>query len=218
MRCAMIKAVLFDMDGTLLNTLTDLTRSVNFALKSLGCPERSEAEVAQFVGNGIANAIRLALPDGSDAETASRALELFTEHYEKNSRVDTGAYPGVVRLLRSLERLGYGTAIVSNKFDGAVRELSDAFFGVAVAIGESEAMRRKPAPDMVYEALRRLGCRPEEAVYVGDTEVDYLTATNSGCTPLLVSWGFRSRAQLEKLGAPIAASAEEALEIIRSLG
>jgi phosphoglycolate phosphatase len=214
----MIKAVLFDMDGTLLNTLTDLTRSVNFALKSLGCPERSEAEVAQFVGNGIANAIRLALPDGSDAETASRALELFTEYYEKNSRVDTGAYPGVVRLLRSLERLGYGTAIVSNKFDGAVRELSDVFFGVAVAIGESEAMRRKPAPDMVYEALRRLGCRPDEAVYVGDTEVDYLTATNSGCTPLLVSWGFRSRVQLEKLGAPIAASAEEALEIIRSLG
>ena len=214
----MMKAVLFDMDGTLLDTLSDLTRSVNFALKSLGCPERSKSEVAQFVGNGIANAIRLALPPEADAGTQSRALALFTAHYEKNSRVDTGAYPGVVRLLRSLERLGYGTAIVSNKFDGAVRELNDAFFGVAVAIGESEHMRRKPAPDMVREALRRLGCRPDEAVYVGDTEVDYLTAVNSGCAPLLVSWGFRDRAQLEKLGAPVAASAEEALAIICSLG
>ena len=113
---------------------------------------------------------------------------------------------------------GLARAALGAKVDGAVRELNDAFFGVAVAIGESDNLRRKPAPDMVREALRRLGCRPDEAVYVGDTEVDYLTAVNSGCAPLLVSWGFRDRAQLEKLGAPVASSAEEALAIICSLG
>lgn len=207
------------MDGTLLNTLTDLARSANFALEQMGYPRRSADDIRRFIGNGVANLIRCAVPEGAGEDNATRTLKIFTDHYSWHSQIDTHPYPGVPEMLKALRERGYLTAIVSNKFDGAVKDLNRRWFGVHVAIGESDSCRRKPAPDMVFAALKALGVSNQDAVYVGDTEVDLMTAENSGCSPLLVSWGYRSKAELLALGDyPIADHAGEILSWIEALG
>ena len=215
----MKKAVIFDMDGTLLDTLPDLARSCNYALASLGYPARTTDEVRRFIGNGAINLMRRAVPADAGEAAARRALDIFRAHYDAHSEVDTRPYPGVSELLAALHRDGWLTAIVSNKFDSAVKELNRRWFGVHVAVGESDRLRRKPAPDMVDAALAELGCTAAEAVYVGDTDVDYHTAVNSGCTPVLVSWGYRPRAELEAMGGgcAIAAGPDELMAALNRL-
>ena len=208
----MLQAAIFDLDGTLLYTLPDLARSVNFAMRTLGFPERSFEQIRSYIGNGIENLVRCALPEGTPAEIQSRAIRIFREHYSQNSQIDTRPYDGIPELLEALRSRNIGTAIVSNKPDGDVQVLNRAWFRVDVAIGESSACRRKPAPDMVLAACARLGVRPEECAYIGDSEVDHATAAAAGCRCILVSWGYRSRERLEALpGAKIADTPEEVL-------
>jgi phosphoglycolate phosphatase len=195
--------VIFDMDGTLLDTLEDLTDSVNFALARHGFPCRKKEEIRSFVGNGVARLMELAIPDGVDNLHFEKCLEDFRSHYSENMQNKTGAYKGIMALLGQLSEEGYKIAVVSNKFDKAVKELSQSYFGeyIKVAIGESKNIAKKPAPDTVFKALEELGSTAEKSVYVGDSEVDVKTAKNSGLVCVGVTWGFRDREVLEQKGA-----------------
>ncbi len=214
----MYNTVIFDLDGTLLNTLEDLKNSVNFALCKYGFPQRSTDEIRRFVGNGVERLVRLSVPEGTPEDVNSDVLEVFKEHYALNSKVLTAPYDGVTQLLQTLNDCGIKTAVVSNKFDAAVKQLCGEFFGelLVCAIGESETVRRKPAPDSVFEALARLGSRKEESLYVGDSEVDVATAKNAGLFCVGVIWGFRDRALLEEKGAD--AVIERPCELLELLG
>ena len=200
-----INTVVFDMDGTVLNTLYDLTASVNHVLTQFGMPLRRQDEYRMFFGNGIRFAIKCAAPEGTSDETLDRMLPLFREHYDAHCLDNTKPYDGIPELMRRLKDDGYKIAIVSNKIDSAVKELHERFFSdcVDVAIGEQEGIRRKPAPDMVMEALRLLDSKQEEAIYIGDSEVDIQTADNSGLDCISVLWGFRDRELLIKNGAKV---------------
>lgn len=193
--------VIFDMDGTLLNTLEDLTDSVNAAMRAFGRPERTLGEVRQFVGNGVLKLMERSVPEGREAADFEEIYEWFKDYYSKHSQEKTRPYDGILELVRNLKDRGYKMAIVSNKFHDAVCQLSHLYFGdlLPVSIGENEAagIRKKPAPDTVLSALKELGSEPGKAVYVGDSEVDYATAVNSGLDCVLVSWGFRDRKLLE---------------------
>lgn len=198
----MINTVLFDLDGTLLNTLDDLCDSTNFALRQFGYPERSIDEIRTFVGEGVRLLIERAMPaeakDGTD-----EVLAVFAAHYDKNKENKTRPYDGVSEMLGQVCRT-YKTAIVSNKYDSAVAALRDKLFPeVALAVGEREGLNKKPSPDMPLYALEKLGSRRENAVYVGDSNIDILTARNSGLPVIAVSWGFRPRRMLEEMGADI---------------
>lgn len=199
------KAVVFDLDGTLLNTLEDLKDAVNAALRSHQMPERSLEEVRNFVGNGIAKLIERSVPDNTGKEEQEEVLRIFCEYYGVHCQDKTVPYDGILELLSKLGEEGYRIAVVSNKAHFAVKELIPHYFSnlIPVAMGENEraGVAKKPAPDMVWKALEELGCSREEAVYVGDSDVDYETAKNSGLDFIGVSWGFRGRAFLEKLGA-----------------
>lgn len=203
----MIKAVIFDLDGTLLDTLEDLWASTNAALTQYGFPARTLEEVRAFVGNGVKNLMLRALEISEPQECPQfeKILAAFKAHYAVHSNDRTRAYPGVPELLSQLKRAGIGMAIVSNKLDAAVRQLNQIYFSeyIAVAIGENEAagIRKKPAPDTVFAALKQLGARAEEAVYVGDSEVDIATAKNAGLPCISVTWGFRDEACLAAHGA-----------------
>lgn len=203
----MIKAVIFDLDGTLLDTLEDLWASTNAALTQYGFPARTLEEVRAFVGNGVKNLMLRALEISEPQECPQfeEILAAFKAHYAVHSNDRTRAYPGVPELLSQLKRAGIGMAIVSNKLDAAVRQLNQIYFSeyIAVAIGENEAagIRKKPAPDTVFAALKQLGVGAEEAVYVGDSEVDIATAKNSGLPCISVTWGFRDEACLAVHGA-----------------
>lgn len=197
------KAVIFDLDGTLLNTIEDLKNSVNYALESCGMPVRTLDEVRRFVGNGIKNLMRRAVPDGEDNPLFEKAFLLFKEHYSKNCCVMTKAYDGIPEMLDRLHGEGIKTAIVSNKAENAVKILSDIFFGGMTAFGDKEGRERKPAPDTVFAALDELGVKPEDAVYSGDSEVDIMTAANAGMKCISVSWGFKGRKFLEEHNAEI---------------
>lgn len=199
------KAVIFDLDGTLLNTLQDLTDAVNASLTSNGLPGRTIEEVRVFVGNGIKKLLERAVPGGMDNPHFSDVESFFREYYGKHCLDKTVPYDGILPLLGQLRELGIRMAVVSNKADFAVQELIPVYFDdmISVAHGENEksGIRKKPAADMVYQALRELGCRPEEAIYVGDSDVDIDTAKNAGLDVISVSWGFRSRAFLKEHGA-----------------
>ena len=207
------QTILFDMDGTVLDTLEDLWASTNAILRELGCPERTRDEIRSYVGNGAANQLRRALPPGSSEELLAEALRRYQAHYAAHCRDHTRPYPGVTEALRRLDAAGKKLAVVSNKPDRAVRLLSGEHFGalLPVAIGEMPERRRKPAPDTVLAALEALGAPREGAVYVGDSEVDVETAKNAGVPLIAVSWGFRSRAQLETAGAETIADTPEQL-------
>ena len=196
---------IFDLDGTLLDTLSDLACSVNHALHQHGMPQRTLDEVRQFVGNGVRMLMTRAVPDGEQNPLFEAAFQTFREHYLEHSLDHTRPYDGVPEMLAALRRRGRRVAVVSNKFYLATQELCQHFFPdtVEVAIGEHEAegIRRKPAPDTVNEALRLLGADREGAVYVGDSDVDLMTARNSGLPCVSVLWGFRDRYFLSQHGA-----------------
>lgn len=198
------QAVIFDLDGTLLNTLDDLAASVNYALQKFHKPLRTVEEVRGFVGNGIAKLIERAVPDGTDKPQQEEILQTFREYYGQHCQDKTAPYEGIKEVLRDLKQNKINIAVVSNKADFAVKKLIPFYFGdlIAIAKGEDEAagIRKKPAPDMVQSVLEELGCSQEEAVYVGDSEVDLMTAGNAGLSFVGVSWGFKGRAFLEKYG------------------
>ncbi len=214
-----MNTVIFDLDGTLLDTLEDLYRSVNAALTTCGLPLRTLDEVRQFVGNGVHNLICSAVPGGEDDPHFEDCFLAFREHYAKHMNDHTKPYDGIMELLQELSDRGVKTAIVSNKGDAAVKELNRTLFNdrISVAIGEREGVRRKPAPDTVYEAIRELGSEREKSVYIGDSEVDLETARNAGLPCIAVSWGFRERALLERLGAEeIADTPAELLKMLNT--
>lgn len=196
---------IFDLDGTLLDTIQDLATSVNYALCQCRMPERTLDEVRRFVGNGVRLLMIRAVPDGEDNPRFQEAFDIFRSHYLEHSLDTTAPYPGIMEMLQRLKANGKRLAVVSNKFDTATKELIRHFFGnlIEVAIGENEAagVRKKPAPDTVNEALRQLGVGKEDAVYVGDSDVDIQTARNSGLPCISVLWGFRDREFLLENGA-----------------
>lgn len=198
-----INTIIFDLDGTLLNTLTDLANSVNFAMERYGFPPHSEDDVRRMVGNGVAVLIERAIPDGRSNPYYKDCLNDFQEHYEQHRKDFTKPFPGVMDFLEEASASGYKLAVVSNKFDLAVKELCKDFFTpyITTAIGESSKTRRKPAPDTVFAAMKELQSSPEQCVYVGDSDVDIATAGNSGIPCISVSWGFRSREFLIAHGA-----------------
>ena len=215
-----IKAVIWDLDGTLLNTLDDLAASVNAALAMNGMPLRSTQEVRAFVGNGIRNLMMRAVPDGDANPAFDKALEDFTRHYGAHSRDRTRPYDGILEMLDKLSGEGVKHAIVSNKIDFAVKALSRAYFGerMCAAIGDDPSRARKPAPDSVFAAMREMGVTAQETVYVGDSDVDVLTARNAGVPCVAVLWGFRDEACLRAAGAErLARTPDELREIIERL-
>ena len=200
----MYKTYIFDLDGTLLNTLGDLAASTNYALRQYGMPEHTIDDVRRFVGNGVGKLIERAIPEGLANPQYEDVLATFRKHYMLHSLDTTAPYPGIESLLHSLRSHGCNVAVVSNKFYNATVELCRHFFAdtVEVAIGERENIRRKPAPDTVFEAMRQLGVSGEDTVYVGDSDVDVATARNSGIPCISVLWGFRDRDFLIEHGAP----------------
>lgn len=194
--------VLFDLDGTLLDTLDDLTDAVNRALVAYGMPEREKCEVRAFLGNGARYLMEHAAP-GMEAERFEKMLVEYKADYDANCVVKTAPYPGIEALLRALRARGVKTGIISNKPDSAVQPLYETFFAdtMDIAVGEREGIRRKPAPDTVLSAMERLGAAAGETLYVGDTEVDLETARRAGVDCAAVTWGFRDPDQLIAAGA-----------------
>ena len=197
------KAVLFDMDGTVLNTLGDLAAAVNHTLREFSMPERSIAEVAAALGNGAAYLIAHTVPDGTSKELTDKVLAAYAPYYDAHCDILTGPYDGIVPLMQKLRERGVKLAVISNKQDTAVKPLAEKYFPglLEIAVGESAEVRRKPNPDAVLAALRHIGVEREEAIYVGDTEVDLQTARNAGMECASVDWGFRTRKQLIEIGA-----------------
>lgn len=195
--------IIWDMDGTLLDTLDDLADSVNEALTAFALPVRTRDEVRAFIGNGVARLMELSVPGGLAHPNFEEIFAFFKRCYNKNYRSKTKPYDGLDALLRLFLARGYKMAIVSNKIDSALRELTALHFHdtINVSIGDAEGVRRKPYPDKVFEALRTLDAGKDKAVYIGDTEVDIETAKNAGIDCICVSWGYRDRAALEKAGA-----------------
>lgn len=174
--------VIFDLDGTLLNTLEDLADAVNFVMRANQYPERTVEEVRCFVGNGIRRLMEQAVPEHVIGEEFERVFEEFKNYYTEHCQIKTCAYEGIMSLLSCLYEKRYAMAIVSNKNHAAVCELNDIYFKeyINVAIGQKDGIRKKPAPDTVIQALKELGKDKEKAIYVGDSEVDFATAKNSG--------------------------------------
>lgn len=188
------EAVIFDLDGTLLDTLCDLCDSTNAALRAFGYPERTIDEVRRFVGNGIGLLIERALPHGRENPDYERVLDAFKADYAKNCLNKTKPYDGVNELISELKKRGIKTAVVSNKIDFAVKELADKFFpSLDNALGETDGIKRKPAPDMVIRTCELLGVKKENSLFVGDSDVDIETARNAGTDCVSVTWGFRDR-------------------------
>lgn len=219
--------VLFDMDGTILNTLQDLMDSANFALEGTGKGPYDLEQYRYFVGNGVRNLIRRALAGCVDPEACGCEPEIglleatlakFKEHYETNKTNKTAPYDGIVLLLQQLKEKGYHTAVISNKYDLAVKELADLYFPnlFTMAVGEGGKVRPKPAPDGVNCVLSQLSVEREEAVYVGDSDVDVQTAHNAGLFCIGVTWGFRGRKELMQAGAD--AIIDDPQEIWKYLG
>lgn len=211
------RTIVFDLDGTLLDTLTDLCSSANHALRTCGYPERTLDEIRMFVGNGVAVLIQRAVPEGTSDEDVQRCLDEFKAHYVDHCMDATGLYPGIAELLQTLRQKQYRVAIVSNKLQAGVTELYETFFRdtVDVAVGESEDVRRKPDADMVVKALEDMGAAADDAVYVGDSDVDIMTARNAEMPCISVLWGFRDKEFLEKAGASISVERpEEILELL----
>ena len=189
--------ILFDLDGTLLNTLNDLTDAVNYTLRQYGYPERVPQEIRSYLGNGARQLIRLALPGGESEALIDRVLADYQTYYTAHSRVKTCPYEGILEALKAIGEK-YPIAIVSNKPDVPVKILCADFFPGVYALGEASGCPRKPAPDMLYKAMKDIGV--ERCIYVGDSEVDVLTAQNAGVKCLSVLWGFRDKGDMEEVG------------------
>lgn len=189
--------ILFDLDGTLLDTLEDLKDAVNYTLRTYGCPERTLEEIRSFVGNGAERLIRLSLPGREDDPGVEEVLGFFKKYYADHAQIKTCPYDGILEALTQI-RKQYPVAIVSNKPDIAVKPLCRAYFGDVYALGEAAGCPRKPAPDMLHKAMRAIGV--DKCIYVGDSEVDVITAQNAGFPCLSVLWGFRDKADMEAVG------------------
>lgn len=212
-----IKLIIFDLDGTLLDTIGDLTASVNYALRCLHMPERSQEEVLSFVGNGARVLLDRSVTEGSGEETIELAIRKFHEYYSSHYADETAAYAGIPELLNELKAMGFRLAVVSNKPDYAVQDLCRLYFDGAFdyVLGNKEGIRRKPASDPIDLVLDSLNLDREEAIYVGDSEVDIQTAANAGIPCISVSWGFRSEKELLDAGAEtIISSPGELLDAI----
>ena len=207
------QTAVFDLDGTLLDTLEDLYLATNAALERHSLPRRSRDEVRLFVGNGVEMLIRRAVPAGTDEETILAVLADFKTAYAAICEDHTRPYDGILDMLTALRERGIRVAVVSNKFDAATKKLCEKYFGdlVEVAIGERAGVRKKPAPDTVYEALKELGMTAEGAVYIGDSDVDIRTAENCGMPCISVTWGLRDEEFLRQSGAKILVDSPERL-------
>ena len=196
-------AVVFDLDGTLLDTLEDLAGSVNFALEKHAGMTRSVVQIRSFIGNGVRMLMTRSLPGGQENPAFESAFADFREHYRDHCRDKTQPYPQIMDLVKELSARGSKLAIVSNKADPEVKKLSREFFGglICSSVGEREGVARKPAPDTLFETLKEMGVAKQDAVYVGDSEVDVQTARNAGVDFIGVTWGFRSAEQLRQAGA-----------------
>lgn len=195
--------IIWDLDGTLLDTLQDLMDATNYALRTFGCSERSLDEIRRFVGNGAGLLIQRALPGTEQDPDWEAVLACFREYYDGHCRVKTAPYPGIMDVLRQLKAEGYPMAVVSNKPNSAVKILCKDYFGdiFSEATGEVDGCPRKPAPDLVFRAVDALGLAPQQCIYVGDSEVDVQTARNANMRCINVLWGFRDEEFLRKNGA-----------------
>lgn len=196
-------AVIFDLDGTLTDTLTDLKNSVNFSLRQFGFPERTTEEIRSFVGNGVKRLVFLSVPEDTPDEIAESCLSVFKEYYAANSLVETKPYGGITELLEFLKSNKIKTAVVTNKMHSAAVDIVGFFFEglIDVTVGQIDGVAQKPQPDGIYRALDLLGVSKDRAVYVGDSEVDCITAVNAGIPCIGVTWGFRDREVLIENGA-----------------
>lgn len=200
-----VKAIVFDMDGTLLDTLQDLTNAVNVALSKYGLPKKTVAEVCKVVGNGARNLVKGVVLEGEKHPNFEAIFEDYKAYYAEHCEEETKPYEGIWELLQELKKRKYKMAVVSNKPDGAVKVLAEKYFPgcFQVAIGDMEGYNRKPAPDLVYKALEELSASKEEAIYVGDSDVDLMTAMNAELPCVSVTWGFRDREFLMLHGASV---------------
>lgn len=199
------KAIIWDLDGTLLNTLEDLCKATNHALATFGLQERTIEEVRCFVGNGVRNLMKRAVPDGDNNPQFDAIFAEFRQWYVLHCQEHTAPYQGIPEVLKTLGQNGLKMAIVSNKLQAGVTELWKKWFQdtIDIAIGERTGVQRKPAPDMVHLAISELGVKPEECVYIGDSDVDIMTAQNSGIDCISVLWGFRNLDELQGLGQEV---------------
>lgn len=196
-----LNSVVFDLDGTLLDTLGDLRDSVNFALQKNNLPKRTTDEIRSFVGNGIRLLIELSVPQNTPIEVTDQCFADFKEYYKDHSAILTKPYDGVIALMQTLKEKGIKIAVVSNKADFAVKTLmADYFSGLYdCAYGERAGIPRKPEPDAVFAAIDEMGASAAEAIYIGDSEVDVETSKNAGLPCIAVTWGFRNKKVLEEL-------------------
>ncbi len=214
------QAVIFDLDGTLLNTLQDLADAVNFVMDKKGWPKRTIGEVMNFIGNGIVKLIERSAPANAAKSDIDEALQLFTGYYGVHMGDNTVPYSGIVPMLKDIKSHGIKTAVVSNKHDSAAKELIDSNFGELVDYtqGKAVGIAAKPDPSSLLKAAEKIGTEIENVLYVGDSDVDVLTAHNARCKCVGVTWGYRSESLLKAAGADfLAHSAEELLEIIKKI-
>lgn len=216
----MIDTIIFDLDGTLLNTLDDLRDSVNFALRTFNLKERSYDEIRRFVGNGVTMLVKRSVPEGTDDELREKVFSVFRRHYLDNMENKTAPYEGIIPLLEELKRKGFKTGVVSNKLDEAVKALCEKTFGSLIdfsqgAVGEDD---RKPNPINVFHCTSALSSERESCVYVGDSEVDFQTAQNADMKCICVLWGFRKKEELLPFGADtFIEKPEELLSLINEM-
>jgi len=212
------RIAIFDMDGTILNTLEDLADTMNYCLRRYGMPERSLNEIKSFVGNGTRRLVEQAVPKGTDAKSIDEIFTTFIQYYKDHCALKTRPYEGIKEVLEKLKDKGILTAVVSNKADYAVEKLCQEYFDglFDYSVGDQEGMRRKPYPDSLNSVLEHFGAKPNEAVYIGDSEVDYQTAQNAGVDIIMVSWGFREEDYLISIGAE--KIIHEPYEILKEMG
>lgn len=208
------KAAIFDMDGTILDTLEDLCHTLDYTLEQFGFPKKTVPEMRSYLGNGMRKFIELGAPAGTGEELREKMFEVFAEYYKTHCAIATKPYDGLLPMLDRLKAAGMKIAVVSNKGDFGVQILCDEYFPQVFhyAVGEKTGISKKPAPDMVEAVLKEFGLQPEEAVYIGDSEVDLETARNAQMDEVLVTWGFRDKSFLEERGAKVIVDTMEQLE------
>ena len=213
----MFDTLIFDLDGTLINSLEDLKDSTNYALKNFGYEEKSLEEIRNYVGDGVKKLIERALPDGINNTKFDECLDIFKTHYKSNMFNKTKPYPQIIELLKELKKNNIKTGVVSNKFDTAVKEICTIYFKdlIDTAMGESKNIKKKPAPDSVLQTIKLLKSTPEKSVLIGDSEVDIQTAKNAGIKSIGVCWGFRSKQILQDNHADyIVETPKEIIELV----
>ncbi|MBR1661531.1 MAG: HAD-IIIA family hydrolase [Acidaminococcaceae bacterium] len=211
------KAIIFDLDGTLLDTLKDLQEGTNYALRVNGMPERTLDEIRRFVGSGARKLIERVIPGCEKEGVYEKVMGDFAFYYKEHCKDNTAPYPGIMELLKELKRRGYALGVVSNKPDFAVQELIPEYFPdiFSSVTGERQGVAKKPAPDLIWEAMKKLNASKEESVYIGDSEVDIEAAKNAGLPCISVAWGFKGRDFLEEHDAEMIVDApEEILELV----